>query len=88
MKKIKASGNARWIGRTVRVDRAQDMRRYDRLPRDVRDALKDTAGDQACVGLSGILKKGIPPAVLAAHLMKEDHASHNALMFAEFGCVP
>lgn len=86
-----ASGNAGRVAVTSTlkpVDVAEDMRRYDQLPREVRDAFKELSSDFACVGIARVLKQGVPPPVLASRLRDQARDLHRNMLLEVFGAEP
>ena len=51
-REVKESGNGRWLGSSVRVSLAREMRAFDRLPPAVRQAFREAIVDSTATGFS------------------------------------
>lgn len=78
------SGNARTYSKLIVIDVPQDMRRFDRLPPDVRRAVREASGSMAMKGLSGLVKEH-GSAVVARALRAADRAEVRQFYEREFG---
>ena len=71
------------------VDIGLDMRRYDRLPRVMRDALKEIPIDMGTAGLNeGLAASRADPAVVAREMRAYAREMYRQDMIETFGRVP
>lgn len=83
-KAIKASGNSRHVGRTVGIVVAEDMSRFDALPRQVREVCRNLMMDVCCVGLQKLCRD-YGAELVAAEVSNCDRSAAEKFVAAEFG---
>jgi hypothetical protein len=92
---IDGTGNSRFIkseGTVVKVNLAEEMAAYDRLPRALRDAFKQMPSDYTVKGVEKMLDKvrHVPNGakLLGDILLADAKDSHREFMTADLGSVP
>ncbi len=84
MARVKGSGNSRFVGRVTFTSATKEMRRFDKLPPEVREALRSCRGDVSTEGLIEVCRK-FPVAEVVVALRVEDLRSTEDFIVAEFG---